>query len=698
MVLDIRAKTTCNLGEVITASISDDFIQLNGLIKTQGSCEIKGLIVPDVGDQVTFQYEKNGITKSIPRALRVLSSFANPYTNTTTVSLGCKLTYLSNKTAPVNWSQYDDPLNQDEEPSRIVVFPIRASSVMNECLTELGIVANRNPLTNQFSVEEFDFSSGYVQILSDLLVSEGYYGILNEQETLIIESLDETVINSVILTADDLVSISDINSGELPTDSVVVSYSTVRLNAPSEEEGTEEEDEEGKKVAWDYSESYTENVKYRLNCKNADGEDLEFQWVFSPYTIEIAEYDDWDRLKKREAVTTGILADFANSFLSDYCSRCGMDSNFLRQLGAIEYKTKTIDLPNYVIPAYGTKPEEGADKVSKDESYTYEPDGKVFSGISFNYKDMSNMNAFIGQNERLTSKTIVKYTHGDVNQAYYYGAGPGATDAGRVQSKKYPTNKTTTTSYKAYGYTSEGQMALSKETESGGSFWTLRYKAVELTLESVAHNITTGRQIGLQQKPSKTANILKDAAKNPSEDANDGYSTSAVSDLELSSGSSGAQRRTEFNMPYAPDDTFYRYIIGQVPGTTTIKYGWKSIPSSAPAKARNFGRVQNRLLVGNRYGMNIQTSPDKIPLRPMKPVTIYANGLSGLYMTNGLNWTIDAQGILVSIDALFWQPIGGTGNFWFPVAPGVTTLPVTPPAYQLEGNVIGSVSNVYGQP
>jgi hypothetical protein len=32
-----------------------------------------------------------------------------------------------------------------------------------------------------------------------------------------------------------------------------------------------------------------------------------------------------------------------------------------------------------------------------------------------------------------------------------------------------------------------------------------------------------------------------------------------------------------------------------------------------------------------------------------------------------------------STDALFWSAIGGTGTFWFPVAPGVTTLPTTPP-------------------
>ena len=130
-----------------------------------------------------------------------------------------------------------------------------------------------------------------------------------------------------------------------------------------------------------------------------------------------------------------------------------------------------------------------------------------------------------------------------------------------------------------------------------------------------------------------------------------------------------SQRRIEFSLPYAPDDIFYK--IGP------NDYG--SQASDAPDKAKNYGRTQNQLLLGNRNGMNVQTAPEFAPDAPFDPIIITANGLSGLYRMNGTSWQMDANGILLSSDLLFWGAVGGTGNFWFPVAPGITTLPTTPP-------------------
>jgi len=67
-----------------------------------------------------------------------------------------------------------------------------------------------------------------------------------------------------------------------------------------------------------------------------------------------------------------------------------------------------------------------------------------------------------------------------------------------------------------------------------------------------------------------------------------------------------------------------------------------------------------------------------MPAAPFAPFVVQANGLSALYRTNGTSWQMDASGILASTDALFWGAVGGTGTFWFPVAPGITTLPTAP--------------------
>ena len=45
----------------------------------------------------------NGATGIIPRALVVLSAFADPFRQTTEVSVGCKLTYLDGVTPVPIW-------------------------------------------------------------------------------------------------------------------------------------------------------------------------------------------------------------------------------------------------------------------------------------------------------------------------------------------------------------------------------------------------------------------------------------------------------------------------------------------------------------------------------------------------------------------------------------------------------------------
>ena len=202
MSIDTRAVTSCTLGPIISASINDDYIQGNGLVKTTGSVEINGIVVPSVGQIVTFSYTRNGVTYQIPRVLRVLSSFADPFRRTTQVELGCKLTYLQDLKEPLKWKPSNDPENEGitAEDEKIITAPIYASSVMTRCLRKLAIVASEIPLTNKFSIGEFDYSSGYVDILSNLLVSESYCGYLDQDEVLQIINLQQSGGTGPVLT------------------------------------------------------------------------------------------------------------------------------------------------------------------------------------------------------------------------------------------------------------------------------------------------------------------------------------------------------------------------------------------------------------------------------------------------------------------------------------------------------------------
>jgi len=162
---------------------------------------------------------------------------------------------------------------------------------------------------------------------------------------------------------------------------------------------------------------------------------------------------------------------------------------------------------------------------------------------------------------------------------------------------------------------------------------------------------------------------VNNAANAKGGDPNNGWRTESTADLELALGSATAQRRIEFSMPYAPDDIFSGPSGG--PFTAT--------PSDAAAKANRYGRVQNRLLLGNRSGVNLQLAPERLPVAPFSPLYLQADGLTALYRANGNQWAFDSNGIVCSTDALFWAAVSGTGTFWFPVAPGITTLPPEPP-------------------
>lgn len=98
MAIDIRANVICSLGPIIQGAISDDSLGAGqGLVTCSGQVVIEGLITPKAGTKVEIAYVRNGIITRIPRVMRVISSFADPFRNLTTVQLGDKLVWLNEK-------------------------------------------------------------------------------------------------------------------------------------------------------------------------------------------------------------------------------------------------------------------------------------------------------------------------------------------------------------------------------------------------------------------------------------------------------------------------------------------------------------------------------------------------------------------------------------------------------------------------
>jgi hypothetical protein len=629
MAVDIRCVVSCSLGTVISGSVSDDYVQGTGLIKCTGSVVVADVITPAIGTAVTISYTKGGVTRTIPRKLRVLSSFADPFRGTTAVELGCKLTYLQDKRDRINWTAFDDPGNTlTEADAEIITLPIAAASVAGKCLTELGITSSGLGLSNYFSIAKFDLSGGYVSVLSDLLVSESRCGYLDADEVLQVLSLDQKGGTGPAFDATQLVDISKIGVGQLPGEAVTVSYSTLKLKGEVQQTRPQTWDRQVRTQSSKALVSYTpagttSNITKTYNI-------LQTTDTLTSY-IELTKSDgEVLRLVSQRVETISIgAASLAGAWFKQYLEA-------------------GIAIANSTVSKTTT------------ETYTYDDEGnttrvdRVVEGalafaagalsVPVTFGDGSSVSINLSSKVQLERQVTDTLTLGNVQQI-------------------------TTTTYAPWWSQQNGQQAVAESRNSlttAASTVAWINAVVGAGLNIVDTSIDTVAAIKPVSVPT-TAQVNNQAAAKGG-DPNNGYRVESTSQLALAVGSASAQRRIEFSLPHAPDDRFYKV------GST---YG--SYPSDAPQKAKQYGRVQNRLLLGNRNGMNIQLAPELMPTAPFAPFTITAKGVTAQYRTNGTSWTFDASGMVVATDALFWGGVGGTfASRWFPVAPGITSLPTTP--------------------
>ena len=702
MAIDARAKTECTLGSLVSASISDDYIQGSGLIKTSGSCIINGLITPDPGTVVRFSYTRYygsaQVKRNIPRVLRVLSSFADPFRGTTSVQLGCKLTYTANIKEAYTTDAFDDPLNEDltEEDQAIIILPISAFSAATECISKLGLTLESGSsvgvLTNKFSIASFDYSAGYVAVLSDLLVSEGYFGYLNGSEKLVIKSLNEAPGTVPCLTNGGIIDISEINSGDLPGDSVVVSYSTLRLKDPD----TTDENASSQAL-WEFEETFGAYEYTTITAQGINDETLSYEYNNLPHSRITTTYDKWDRIVSKieeqvEVRGAFLFSSYLSAYLADAASRNEQDEmGIARNIAGALFNLATKTEVTYKLPAVGDKPEEGYDEIEKEVTTKQEYNLNVFCACNVNYMRQgvfSSQNIYPMETE-ITTTTYEKSSKSITSKPVSYWAWDDIVAPGTTEYFTDVT-KTVTSKVTCYGYTPLGQSDISTRNDQGIEAPDSHNGILTLVDGGTESRLTTGREVGLQSRPGTSDLIAASTSDNG--DPNNGYSTPSVTQLELAYGGiSDTSNRVEFSLPYAPDDTFNK--VGVEPNQT-----YTATASDAASKANAFGRIQNKLLLGNRYGMNIQTLPEYLPSNPYSGFIVQGAGYQVAYRTNGTTWTMDANGVIVSTDGLFEAGIGGTGDAWFPVAPGAVIPSTTPPVSDsTPAQYIGSLPNVYVQ-
>ena len=677
MTIDIRAAVTCNLGPLISGTISDDYIQGNGLIKTKGSCELDGIFTPKSGDEVTFSYTRDGVTKKVPRKLRVLSSFADPFRKTTKVELGCKLTWMASvspapsvdgESAETSGRQQQCLNGYTDYPAGSkVAIPVSASGVMKTCLQKLGIAAASNPLTNQFYVDKFDLSQGYVTVLSDLLLSEGYLGYLDDAEILQVVDLSKDGGKGPTVDRNSLIDLGPIGIGELPGDAALVRYNALQLKKNDESSAVPPLTD--KLRNWEEEESISDPETHVVRYSDSSGNSLEASYSYVPYSKTVTEYgkdESWDS-------ATCILVGREGADLSNSPIKRTTTERVLMAQAAANYCSAVLSAGGTVNPALTAESKKEAiyeydDKgeMVKSTEETWEPFFKWAGGLDleFVYSTATGTDyVTLGSDLVLVERVVTVYENIYADRPTIVFLKPGEKFERQVLGQKVSTQ-----TFQNWAITQQGQQAVSTYKEqapfaSAGACasWLV---ANSRTLVLVDSQVRTNRGRDLVAGQIRPAQAARSAEEN-------GNRSETVAKIAYVTGGTSSQRFVSFSMPYQADD--YYSPAGFI------------VSGGAAGKALRYGRIQNQLLLGNRNGVSVQVPAAKMPAAPFDPVYLSDGSLSVQYRANAASWAFSRDGIVASLDALFWGVAGGTGTAWVPVAPGVTTFPPLP-AVDADGN------------
>lgn len=644
MTIDIRAKILSSVGDVISGEISDSYLPDAGLVFTTGSLILSGLYSLDIGDNIELAYVKSGRATRIPRFLRVLSSFADPLRRQTTVELGCSLTYYQDRKPMPLTEPEPEPQFSCEESYRIPPY-VGASFIFANCCRALGLNPTQNPLSNSFISDGFDYSAGYVQIIGDLLKSEGYFGHIDASGRLRVVNMNSSASRGPVLNENKIIDISSTSSSDIPGDAVTVSYNSIKLNPPDPKTESDDPDFQFRRN-WELDESYPDEVTVYDEWTNADGEQVRDEYTYVPWSSSRTVYDVWDRAVYRFECQNGLIAQTWKSTWWTYAVAAGTSGQAdYNGSGSPWWDTDLgFGAPSAFFGAqnFSRIYSELTDECQSDEDERPDNYAEVLVEEQWEAGPLADIVQACGFAEtwfpNIQSLPIDRTT--TVRTFTYYEKDPvtGIT-------------KTRTDKYIPYVQTPEGAYSIGKRAEAVGQYDNTANFFDDSVLRIIDDartmvkyggetKIRTEREFGLQRRPSQLDRTVETYSRQAP------ISDSAELIYAVSSGN--ATSVVEFQMPYASDDFIY--------GNQRTGYG--SIASGAGVKAANYGRLQNRLLIGSNKGVSIQIQAEDMPAYPFEPIYIDLNGFVGQYRTNSQSWAFDSQGIIASCDALFW---GGAG-------------------------------------
>lgn len=665
MSIDIRANVFCDRGPVISGGFSDDHVQGTGLVRTRGEVVLNGLITLRPGDKISLGYEKSGRVTRIPRALRVLSSFADPFRRITTVSVGCKLTMLENFRENKATNPAEDEANSGIPCEEFGKVPINITfqHIVTQCIEALGLQrSGGGGITGSVAIGSFDYSSGYTKVLSDILYSQSLVGYLDANEHLRIKSLASLTGPSPVLDEDDVIDVSPVRSGDIPADIVLVDYSYNRFKEPDNDE--EEDADTRDKRNWELEEYQGEPEFYPIYYNEAENVHTTTHYPFSSTRVE---YDALDRKIKQTEISTTVTAAANSAYLKERLEETGTAANV--PVGLLR-KNTTILTYQYPAELLIKPPTDLAPC-----SFWYH----VGQASTYN-EDRDSQPIYEDRIEEISDMELA----GSLNfPQYYYDTGalhPGGQlrvvlheRRSYEKDEESGITKFITQRVRAWGLIQTGQQglaAMAQEAESANTAFNILRAGASLINTGGEIRSVYDRNFGVQKRPTNAERVKGKYYQDPRE------STSA---MEFIQGGAGVGITTTYSMPFAPDDE-----IGLNYQASSNKYFYLRNASNAPELARKFGRTQQRLTYGHRMGFSVQTVPDKLPPYAAELASLRLGGIMAQYIVNGQSWSFDSNGIVTSVDMLYIGGLGATTQEyrtpspWAPTQDGITQLPIAP--------------------
>jgi hypothetical protein len=657
---DIRAKVFCNLGEVISGGWSDDHCQGTGLVRCRGEVVLQGSKRIEPGTVVQLAYRTTFGVSQFPRQFRVISSFADPYRRTTTLQVGCSLTYYENLKAATDAERYfyskEDEENKDV-PCRvydIAQLPISANNIAQRCLRALGLTGSTG-LTNWYALERFDLGEGYVAVLSELLYAEAKVGYMRDLNTLVVVDINSTPATAAVANNNNIIDVGPISGGEPAPEALAVRYTYTRYKEPDITKNPSPE------TRWEKEETFGEPKTVEIAYAN---ETKFYRAVTSDYSITETTWDRFNRKLVSRTRTRRHLADVNGSYIQKLLEA----KQLYPSINPIIAPVDTIEEEYNDYERLAEDLEEAPDETALEclrasqredfydpdrdnqpvrvRRYTYVSDTEIAGRLpieQYHFVNPTNQ-AITVFHPGTTANRLAEYqetTFEKYRENSFY--------ADKLRDPDLDLTKTSTKTLSALYLVQSGQQLSAAEIQSlafeGGA-------QIQNIINRMALLYSRGISVQIISSPDFGSQVRPDPARLADQENRKGISrTESSTELEFILGNDRSRNVRIYDMPLAPDDRI-RFSGSSYPGS------WSVVKSDHQQKAVAFGRAQQRLAFGHRNGISVQLPVYAMPPYPLDPLAVDGSTAIGACRVDGMSWAYDANGIVCNADCLAWGGLG----------------------------------------